>query len=90
MRQLGLEKSIAFRNRYLGKTLNVLIESKRDKKSKLMVGFSGNYIRVLMPEIEDAEETFRNVLIRRIEEYDTFGTICENNDSLETIGDAAG
>jgi threonylcarbamoyladenosine tRNA methylthiotransferase MtaB len=83
LRQLGLRKSIEFRNRYLGKNLKVLIESKRDKHTNLMVGFSGNYIRVLVQERKNVAETFQDVKIERIEAYDTYGTICQNTGSTE-------
>jgi threonylcarbamoyladenosine tRNA methylthiotransferase MtaB len=78
LRELGLQKSIAFRNRYLNKTINVLIESRRDARTNLMVGFSDNYIRVLVPHRAKAAATFRDVRIERINEYETFGTICDN------------
>ena len=81
LRHLGLRKSIEFRRRYLNKILNVLIESKRDKQTNLMVGFSDNYIRVLMPKKKKVAATFQNVLIERIDEYETFGTICENENA---------
>jgi threonylcarbamoyladenosine tRNA methylthiotransferase MtaB len=76
LRQLGLRKSIAFRTRYRNQTITVLIESKRDKKTNFMVGFSGNYIRILIPPRAKMPGTFQNVLIENIDQYDTFGTFC--------------
>lgn len=75
LRELALRKSIQFRNRYLRKTLNVLIESKRDRQTNRMVGFSGNYIRVLIPHEPDAAGTFKDVLIERIDQHETFGAL---------------
>ncbi|TES92788.1 MAG: tRNA (N(6)-L-threonylcarbamoyladenosine(37)-C(2))-methylthiotransferase MtaB [Candidatus Cloacimonadota bacterium] len=75
LRELALQKSIKFRENYIGKNLRVLVETKRDRKTKMMVGFSGNYIRVLIPETENSETKFRDVLIERISGYDTYGRI---------------
>lgn len=78
LRHLGLSKSMQFRSRYLNKTISVLVESKRDSKTDLSVGFSGNYIRVLIPPQQCPGATFRNVMIERIDGYDTFGVIRGN------------
>ncbi|MCK4234798.1 tRNA (N(6)-L-threonylcarbamoyladenosine(37)-C(2))-methylthiotransferase MtaB [candidate division WOR-3 bacterium] len=75
LRELGLEKSINFRKNYIGKHLSVLVETKRDKLTKMMVGFSGNYIRVLIPKTENCENRFKNVVIQTISGYDTYGRI---------------
>ncbi len=48
MHDLGKEKWRAYIDRFLGKTLNVLIENSRDKKTGLLTGLSDNYIRVLL------------------------------------------
>jgi len=78
LRELGLKKSIEFRKRYINKDLRVLMETKRDRLTKMMVGFSGNYIRVLIPETENGKNKFMNVLIERITGYDTYGRILTN------------
>jgi len=81
LRELGLKKSITFRKRYIGKDLKVLIESKRDRLTKRMVGFSGNYIRVLVPEQPNIESEYSNVRIEKVEGYDTYGRITKMEDN---------
>jgi len=48
LRELGLKKREAFARRFLGKTLPVLVEQTRDKKTGLAKGFSHNYLPVLL------------------------------------------
>ncbi len=79
LRELALKKSITFRNSFLQKPLNVLIESKRDTQTDCMVGFSANYIRVLIPPEPEAVGAFRDVLIERIDEYETYGTLLRDH-----------
>lgn len=72
---LGLQKSIEFRKKYIGNRLNVLIEKKRDKQTNMMVGFSSNYIRVLVPDTQNFSNKFVNVSIESVSGYDTFASI---------------
>ncbi|MFB3925727.1 MAG: tRNA (N(6)-L-threonylcarbamoyladenosine(37)-C(2))-methylthiotransferase MtaB [Syntrophales bacterium] len=48
LRMLGKEKRKAFAQRFVGRKLSVLVESKKDSTSGLMTGFSRNYIPVLI------------------------------------------
>ena len=47
LRELGAKKREGFYRAFLGKKLKVLIESKRERKTGLLKGFSRNYIPVL-------------------------------------------
>ena len=47
LRELGAKKRADFYRGFLGKCLKVLIESKRDRETRLLKGFSRNYIPVL-------------------------------------------
>lgn len=49
LRKLGEEKKNAFYRSYLGKRVRVLVESKRDRDSGMLKGFSPNYIPVFLP-----------------------------------------
>lgn len=46
MIDLGNKLSAIFRKRMVGKTMNVLVENRREDKGNLLTGFSGNYLRV--------------------------------------------
>ena len=48
LRMLGKRKRAAFAERFIGKRLSVLIESKKDRDTGLQKGFSENYIPVLI------------------------------------------
>ncbi len=75
LRELGLQKSIEFRKKYIGKDLSVLVETKRDRLTRMMVGFSQNYIRVLLPYGKRFENKFINIRIKEISGFDTYGRI---------------
>jgi threonylcarbamoyladenosine tRNA methylthiotransferase MtaB len=48
LRELGEKKRILFYGAFLGRNLKVLVESKKDRKSGMLKGYSGNYIPVLV------------------------------------------
>ncbi|PKN05923.1 MAG: tRNA (N(6)-L-threonylcarbamoyladenosine(37)-C(2))-methylthiotransferase MtaB, partial [Deltaproteobacteria bacterium HGW-Deltaproteobacteria-7] len=48
LRELGAKKREAFALRFLGKTLPVLVEQTKDKKTGLAKGFSHNYLPVIL------------------------------------------
>ena len=49
LRELGDKKRDSFFRSFLGKSLKVLAEGKRDRGSGLLKGFSANYIPILLP-----------------------------------------
>jgi threonylcarbamoyladenosine tRNA methylthiotransferase MtaB len=59
LRTLGQAKRRAFAERFLGDTVQILLESKRDKAGQLLSGLTENYIRVHV----DAPEALVNQLI---------------------------
>ena len=59
LHDLGRKKWEEYLDRFIGKTLDVLIEQKRDKKTNKLSGLSGNYIRVLL----DGEDSLMNKII---------------------------
>jgi threonylcarbamoyladenosine tRNA methylthiotransferase MtaB len=56
---LGRKKWENYLEGFIGKTLEVLIEQKRDKKTNKLSGLSDNYIRVLL----DGEDSLKNKII---------------------------
>ena len=59
LHDLGRKKWEEYLDLFMGKTLDVLIEQKRDKKTGKLTGLSGNYIRVLL----DSEDSLMNKII---------------------------
>ncbi len=53
LRDLGEKKREGFYRSFLGQRVQVLVESKRDRESGLLKGFSPNYIPVLLPGGEE-------------------------------------
>ncbi len=51
LRLLGAQKREAFARRFLGRTLPVLVEQTRDKKTGLARGFSHNYLPVVLDKL---------------------------------------
>jgi len=59
LRALGHAKKHAFAERFLGRSLKILLEGKRDKKRQLLSGLTENYLRVYV----DAPQTSVNQLV---------------------------
>lgn len=66
MRKLGHEKRWSFYSRYPGKTLRVLIETSRDKKTGLLKGLTDNYGRVWVDGPDALFNTLQNMDIEKI------------------------
>lgn len=54
LRALGQRKRLAFAERFLGKTLSVLVEDRRNSATGMFQGFSRNYIPVLIENVESS------------------------------------
>jgi threonylcarbamoyladenosine tRNA methylthiotransferase MtaB len=59
LHDLGRKKWEEYLDLFIGKTLDILIEQKRDKKTNKLTGLSDNYIRVLL----DGEDSLKNKII---------------------------
>ncbi|GBC61087.1 tRNA (N(6)-L-threonylcarbamoyladenosine(37)-C(2))-methylthiotransferase MtaB [Desulfonema ishimotonii] len=60
MRTLGQQKRRAFYDRFVGKTVPVLVEGRRDKQTGLLRGVSSNYLNVLM----EGDDRFQNTVLQ--------------------------
>lgn len=60
LKEIVGETGFEYRKRFLGKRLYVLIENELDKKSKLLKGYSENYILVLL---EDKRKDLKNKIV---------------------------
>lgn len=69
LRNLGAEISREFIGRFAGKILPVLVESKRDRRSGCLTGYTHNYIKVLIPpDNNNLEELAGRIVPVRIRE----------------------
>ncbi len=59
LRELGKRLTEEFILRFLGSTLTVLVENRRDSKTGLLCGYTDNYIRVLV----EGDESLKNKLV---------------------------
>jgi len=77
MRRLGNEKKRMFYETFTGKTVEVLIESKRDKATGLLKGITSNYIPVHVVGTDDLFNTLVQVKIEKNKKDNTvFGVLC--------------
>jgi threonylcarbamoyladenosine tRNA methylthiotransferase MtaB len=77
MRRLGNEKKYAFYEKFMGKRVEVLIESKRDKVTGLLKGITSNYIPVYIVDKIDLFNTLVQVKIEKVRKNNTvFGIRC--------------
>jgi threonylcarbamoyladenosine tRNA methylthiotransferase MtaB len=73
MRRLGQAKRGRFYRGFVGKTLPVLIETKRDGASGLLKGVSSNYLPVLMDGEGELKNKIVDVAIEKLEGNKLFG-----------------
>ncbi len=87
MIELGTRLSEQFARRFVGRTVEVLVESKRDIRTRWLTGFASNYLRVA---IRDATEASANTIARAVVE-DTIGAkaIARPVSDSDTIGRSA-
>jgi threonylcarbamoyladenosine tRNA methylthiotransferase MtaB len=48
LKMLATDASYVYRNKFLGKKVDVLVETRRDRLTGMLTGYSDNYIKVLM------------------------------------------
>jgi len=76
MRRLGNEKKRIFYENYMGKTVAMLIEGKRDKTTGMLKGITSNYIPVHVEGKDDLFNTRVQVTIEKIKKNNTvFGVV---------------
>jgi threonylcarbamoyladenosine tRNA methylthiotransferase MtaB len=77
MRRLGDEKKKTFYEKSTGKTVQILIEGKRDNATGLLKGITSNYIPVHVAGEDSLFNTFVQVTIEKIKKNNTvFGVRC--------------
>ena len=77
IRQLGHQKRLKFYGRFSGRSLPVLIETKRDGATGLLKGISSNYLPVLIDGDDDLHNKIVEVKIEKLETNKLFGILAE-------------
>ena len=75
MRELGKAKRLVFYKRFIGKRLEVLVESTRHTSSGLLKGLSSNYIPVLIDADDDQKNKIRSVRVEKLTDNALIGTL---------------
>ena len=76
LRELGHQKRLKFYRRSTGRSLPVLIETKRDGATGLLKGISSNYLPVLIAGDDDLKNKIIDVKIEKLEGNKLFGVLC--------------
>ena len=77
LRALGGEKALTFTRQFLGETLEVLFENRREPARGRLQGVSDNYIRIFAPGPGGAMDRIRRVRLDRIEGEQAIGEIVD-------------
>ena len=75
LRGLGRQKNLAFRRRFLGREVELLVLESRDKKSGLLTGLTDNYIEVSFPGEDRLMQSVRTVRITDVQPDRTVGEL---------------
>jgi threonylcarbamoyladenosine tRNA methylthiotransferase MtaB len=77
LRKMGTKKRLDFYSRTLHKEREVLVETKRDRKTGLLKGVSRNYVPVLFEGPDSLQARLVRVRIRAVEGRDVFGVLVD-------------
>ena len=75
LRKLGLEKKIEFYRQQIGKTVEILVEERRERTSGLLKGLTSNYIPVLIDAANDVQNSFVEVILESLQGEFLLGSI---------------
>ncbi len=78
LRKLAKSKTEAFQRQFLGQSLNVLFEGRRERQTGLLQGVTDNYIRVFSPGPDAARDTVLPVTLSHVEAERVLGQISDS------------
>lgn len=78
LRKMGLKKRVAFYGRHLDREREVLVETKRDRKTGMLKGVTRNYVPVLFQGPDSLQRGLVPVRIRGIQGREVYGTLADN------------
>jgi threonylcarbamoyladenosine tRNA methylthiotransferase MtaB len=77
LRKEGMQKRIAFYTRFLNREREVLVETKRDRKTGMLKGVSRNYIPILFEGQDSLQTRLARVKIHALRGKEVFGVLGE-------------
>ena len=77
LRELGREKTLAFHERHLGRTVRALIQGQPGRRRGATHGLTGNYLTVFVRATREDVGGFRNLQVTRHEEGKLHGEFCD-------------
>jgi threonylcarbamoyladenosine tRNA methylthiotransferase MtaB len=77
VKSLGDKISKEFAKKFIGKTVDVIIENTRDRKTNLLTGYSGEYVRVMIDGPDNLKNSTQKVKISHIDNV-LYGVIDPN------------
>jgi threonylcarbamoyladenosine tRNA methylthiotransferase MtaB len=72
---LGKKKRRLFYDAFLGQKVKILVESKRDRESGMLKGYSRNYLPVLIPPLNDLINQEVEVEVAKVCGEKVFGNV---------------
>ena len=75
LRKLGKAKAEAYQRRFLGRTVDVLFENRRDTTTGFLHGLTDTYIRVFAPGPDAVRDTIQSVHLEAVEAERVIGRI---------------
>lgn len=78
VKQFAEEMSFSYRKNFLGRDVDVLVESSRDRKTNLLTGYTDTYIKVLFEGNDTLINELAKVKITRVLPDCTIGQVKEN------------
>jgi threonylcarbamoyladenosine tRNA methylthiotransferase MtaB len=75
LRELSRTKLEAYQRQFLGQSLNVLFEGRREAQTGFLQGVTDNYIRVFSPGPDSVKDTVQPVTLIGLEDERVFGKI---------------
>jgi threonylcarbamoyladenosine tRNA methylthiotransferase MtaB len=75
MRGLAIEKKMKFYRRFIGRTLEILIENTRDGATGMLKGISSNYLPVLIDGGDDLQNQLTDVKIEKLTDLQLYGSL---------------
>jgi threonylcarbamoyladenosine tRNA methylthiotransferase MtaB len=88
LRRLGMKKRAGFYRRTLGRELEVLVETRRDRKSGMLRGVSRNYVPVLFEGPDSLQGRLVQVRIQAVKGREVTGVWPQKPSPDRSAGDA--
>jgi len=76
LRDLGRQKRLSYRRRFLGRKFECLVESRR--REGRLVGLTGNYIHMEFEGDDQLKNTFVPVELVRVDDSGSYGRLCKS------------